>query len=67
MREQRRSTEVQYILLNYPDCPQRDMALKVLRQGDMDLANAWLDALDDMMARGHSLTDKQRSENKRTA
>ena len=38
----------------YPDCPQRDVALHLVRQGHMDQAQAWLDALDDLRQRGQS-------------
>lgn len=54
MRVESHRTSVRYILDNYPDCPQRDMALNILRKGNVDLAEAWLDALDEMIAKGQS-------------
>ena len=55
MRVESHRTTVRYILDHYPDCPQRDMALNILRKGNVDLAEAWLDALDEMIAKGQSV------------
>ncbi|MEQ9696103.1 hypothetical protein [Shimia sp. SDUM112013] len=38
----------------YPDCPQREMALQLLRRGHLEQAHAWIDALDQMRAGGKS-------------
>ncbi len=46
--------KVAQIVQDYPDCPQRDMALSLLRRGQVDMARAWLAALDELMANGRS-------------
>ena len=40
------------ILDNYPDCPQRDMAVRMFRKGKLDLAQAWIDALEQKQQEG---------------
>lgn len=45
---------VRDLLANYPDCPQREMALNLVRRGLVDQAKAWIDALDDLQQRGQS-------------
>lgn len=42
------------LLSNFPDCPQREMALTLLRRGLVDQAQAWIDALNELRDRGQS-------------
>ncbi|SHK20432.1 hypothetical protein SAMN05444000_12218 [Shimia gijangensis] len=42
------------LLENYPDCPQREMALNLVRRGLVDQAQAWVDALKELQFRGQS-------------
>ncbi|TCK98848.1 hypothetical protein BXY66_4090 [Shimia isoporae] len=48
------------ILSAYPDCPQREMALRALRKGHPDLALEWLNALQDMIADGRASIERDR-------
>ncbi len=36
----------------YPDCPQREMALGLLREGKLAQAEAWLKTLDQLIRNG---------------
>ena len=38
----------------YPDCPQREMALGLLREGKVAQAEAWLKTLDQLIRKGQS-------------
>lgn len=40
------------LIHEYPDCPQRDMALQLLRRGHLEQAQAWIGALDDLRQNG---------------
>ncbi len=42
------------LLANYPDCPQREMALNLVRRGLIDQAQAWVEALNELQSRGQS-------------
>lgn len=42
------------LLSNFPDCPQREMALNLLRRGLLDQAQAWIDVLTELQSRGQS-------------
>ncbi|WP_204113216.1 hypothetical protein [Shimia biformata] len=62
------SIDVHQIRENYPDCPQREMALNLLRRGHVDQCRAWLEALDRMIEDGQaqfqrddSSTDRRRA------
>ena len=66
MRVESHRTSVRYILDHYPDCPQRDMALNILRKGNVDLAEAWLDALDEMIAKGKSVLAADEAQTRRS-
>ncbi|PHO02819.1 hypothetical protein CSC82_16800 [Rhodobacteraceae bacterium 4F10] len=48
-----RQTKDQWLDL-YPDCPQREMALQLLRRGHIEQAQAWIDALIDLRNTGQS-------------
>ncbi|SFL36911.1 hypothetical protein [Shimia haliotis] len=58
--------KVSEIIRDFPDCPQREMALRALRKGHSDLAQEWLAALAQMIDEGrasnvhHSLVDSKR-------
>lgn len=45
---------IKYLLSNFPDCPQREMALNLVRRGLVDQAQAWVDALNELQSRGQS-------------
>ena len=38
----------------YPDCPQREMALGLLREGKLAQAEAWLKTLDQLIRNGQT-------------
>lgn len=38
----------------YPECPQREMALGLLREGKVAQAEVWLKTLDQLIRRGQS-------------
>lgn len=45
---------VKTIRSTYPDCPQREMALGLLRDGNTAQAVAWLKKLDELLQAGRS-------------
>lgn len=53
-KKSREKSVVGDLLANYPDCPQREMALNLVRRGLMDQAQAWIDALNDLQNRGQN-------------
>lgn len=53
MQSEKRQLKLADILENYPDCPQRDMALRMFRKGKHDLAQAWIDALEELQQEGN--------------
>ena len=54
MSGQKNKAFIERVLANYPDCPQREMALQLVRKGHAELAQAWIDALDDLRANGQT-------------
>lgn len=62
MSEHKPDLNVSQIIRDYPDCPQREMALDLLRKGHLDLAQAWLDALDDIIQHGQAKFAPSQSE-----
>ncbi len=52
--------KVSDIVRDYPDCPQREMALYALRKGHMDLAQEWLRELQDMISEGRATIERHR-------
>lgn len=42
------------LLSDYPDCPQREMALHLVRKGHLDQALAWVEALDELRQNGQT-------------
>ena len=49
---EKRQLSLRDILDNYPDCPQRDMAVRMFRVGKHDLAQAWIEALEQKQLEG---------------
>jgi len=45
---------VRDLLANFPDCPQCEMALKLVRRGLLDQAQAWIETLNDLQIRGQN-------------
>ncbi|MGR3712974.1 MAG: hypothetical protein ACU0A6_07635 [Shimia sp.] len=45
---------VSEILRDYPDCPQREMALRALRKGHTAATAEWLEVLRGLMDEGNS-------------
>lgn len=54
MTNPKQALTVRYIIDNYPDCPQRQMALGLFRDGRTEQAEAWLDALDEFIEKGRA-------------
>lgn len=54
MSDSEKTLTAGYIVDNYPDCPQRQMALRLFRNGRIEQAEAWLDALDELIENGRS-------------
>ncbi|WP_270726165.1 hypothetical protein [Shimia sp. Alg240-R146] len=52
--------KVSDILQDFPDCPQREMALRALRKGHEDLAGEWLKALTAMVSEGRARIEADR-------
>lgn len=48
------------IVREYPDCPQREMALRALRKGHLDLAEEWLASLRNMIEEGRAAIERDR-------
>lgn len=48
------------VLREYPDCPQREMALRALRDGRDELAAEWLSALQELIEEGRARIESNR-------
>ncbi len=48
------------IIKEYPDCPQREMALRAFRKGHFDAADEWLASLSNMIEEGRAAIERDR-------
>lgn len=54
MTTQKPELNVRTIRKVYPDCPQREIALGLMREGKLAQAEAWLMTLDQLIRRGQA-------------